>query len=417
MNNYYSCIDDCTDKGKKTDLTAICGGGAGHEPAHAGYVGQGILTAAVSGNVFASPSGKQVRRAVELVHPHGSGGTLIIVKNYTGDVLNFGLAKEGLGSDSVRFVNVADDVSVPRSRITLVGRRGLAGTVLVYKIAGALAAENGSLDQVESVAQFVASHLATVGVATGHSHVPGTEPPSQDALGADEIEVGMGIHNEPGVLRLKGQGGQPPSLSEIIPRLLALLTATKEEDPERGWVDFSPGTDVVLLVNNLGAISPLELSAVSRAARNALEQLKGLNVKRVLCGTYMTSLNMPGFSITLLKLPSKSNSGSFPSQDLLLSLLDAPAEASGWGWVSHKSPVPLDTQLTQSTLSSDKPISTTSVLPSVIVEPIRRACQALIKAEPELTRMDTIAGDGDCGLTLKVRQSESDLSTFHKLRG
>ncbi|KAJ3818592.1 Dak1 domain-containing protein [Lentinula raphanica] len=404
-------------------VALICGGGSGHEPAHAAFVGKGILSAAVSGSVFASPSGKQVRRAVELIHPITStssdgaeegAGTLIIVKNYTGDILNFGLAKEALASypayaKSVRFLTVADDVAVPRSRITLVGRRGLAGTVLLYKITGELALRGSSLDEVERVGKYVAENLATIGVATGHSHVPGTER-GQDALGEDEIEVGMGIHNEPGVLRLRGSNGAPPPLSEIMPRLVSLLTASQEEDPERGWVSLSPSTDVVLMVNNLGGLSPLELSAVSLEATKTISK-KGLRIKRVLCGTYMTSLNMPGFSLTLLKLPSAEQEASQgPSQDLILSLLDAPSEASGWGWVSNCPPIALSDQIVSSSLSTPGVSSTSQSRTSPtsnedqkkVKEAIKRACDALVHAEPELTRMDTVAGDGDCGLTLKA---------------
>ncbi|KAJ3782326.1 Dak1 domain-containing protein [Lentinula aff. detonsa] len=401
-------------------VALICGGGSGHEPAHAAFVGKGLLSAAVSGSVFASPSGKQVRRAVELVHLHNStsdgieqgAGTLIIVKNYTGDILNFGLAKEALASfptyaNSVRFLTVADDVSVPRSRITLVGRRGLAGTVLVYKIAGELATRGASLDEVEKIGQYVTENLATIGVATGHSHVPGTER-GQDALGKDEIEIGMGIHNEPGVLRLRGSNGAPPPLSEIMPRLITLLTASQEEDPERGWVSFLPSTDIVLMVNNLGGLSPLELSAVLLEATETISQ-KGLRIKRVLCGTYMTSLNMPGFSLTLLKLPSmEQGTGQGPSQDLIISLLDASPEAPGWGWISRRPPVALSEQVVTSvsfssrSSSSSKFSSITNEDAKGIVGAIKRACNALIHAEPELTRMDTVAGDGDCGLTLKA---------------
>ncbi|KAJ4489890.1 Dak1 domain-containing protein [Lentinula aciculospora] len=404
--------------GSSQKVALICGGGSGHEPAHAAFVGKGLLTAAVSGSVFASPSGKQVRRAVELVHPRNSNfgsaegaGTLIIVKNYTGDVLNFGLAKEALASfpvytNAVRFLTVADDVSVPRSRITLVGRRGLAGTVLLYKITGELAARGANLNEVENVGLYVAGNLATIGVATGHSHVPGTER-GQDVLGEDEIEVGMGIHNEPGVLRLRGSNGSPPPISEIMPRLITLLTASQEEDPERGWVSFLPSANVVLMVNNLGGLSPLELSAVSLEASKSISE-KGLNIRRVLCGTYMTSLNMPGFSLTLLKLPnSEQEVGQGPSQDQILSLLDTSAEAPGWGWVSGRPPVALSNQIVSSSSSGSTSTSSKPPLPDdkyaeEVVKAITRACDALIHAEPELTRMDTVAGDGDCGLTLKA---------------
>ncbi|GLB43410.1 putative dihydroxyacetone kinase [Lyophyllum shimeji] len=386
----------------KSKVALLCGGGSGHEPAHAGFVGEGILTGAVCGNVFASPNASQVLRGIELVD--NDKGTVIIVKNYTGDVLNFGLAKEQYAAlhpektEQVKFVIVGDDVAVGKTQGSIVGRRGLAGTVLVYKIAGALADRGGSLDDVFNMAQWVASNVVTIGVGLEHCHVPGTAP-AVSHLQESEIEIGMGIHNEAGNRRL----APCPPLNELIPQLLDMLTSTS--DPERSFLPFQgeKGKDeVVLLVNNLGGISELELGAIVGEARRALHS-RGVVVHRVLSGSFMTSLNMPGFSITLLLLPSEGN-GSSPSTSLLLSLLDEPADAPGWKWSSRTAPPP-QPQLAPAVSEVAKEASGSPLKaaePASCKASVERACRAVIAAEPEITRMDTIAGDGDCGLTLKA---------------
>ncbi|KAG6832675.1 hypothetical protein H0H87_000857 [Tephrocybe sp. NHM501043] len=358
-------------KHDRTKVALLCGGGSGHEPAHAGYVGQGILTE---------------------------------FRNYTGDVLNFGLAKEQYAAlhpdkaEKVKFVIVGDDVAVGRTQGSIVGRRGLAGTVLVYKIAEALAHRGASLDEVHNIAQWVASNVATIGVGLDHCHVPGTAAVSSH-LHASEIEIGMGIHNESGNRRLSPN----PPLNELIPHLLDLLTSTS--DPERSFLPFKgqKGKDeVVVLVNNLGGVSELELGAIVGEVHTALNA-RSIIIKRVLSGTFMTSLNMPGFSISLLLLPSKETT-SAPEQPLLLSLLDEHSNAPGWKWSSHLTPheqillAKPASYVAQAT--SGAPLKATDS--ASFNTSIKRACEALISAEPEITQMDTIAGDGDCGLTLKA---------------
>ncbi|KAF8637581.1 hypothetical protein AX17_002650 [Amanita inopinata Kibby_2008] len=361
-----------------------------------------MLTGAVCGNIFASPNASQVGRAIDLVD--NDKGTLIIVKNYTGDVLNFGLAKEQYAalrskkSDHIKFLVVADDVAVGKTQGKIVGRRGLAGTVLVYKIAGALAHRGADLDEVYSVASWISINIATVGVGLEHTHVPGTAVP-QSHLSASEIEIGMGIHNESGHRRLS----PVPPLSELIPQLLELLTSTT--DPERSFVPFKGNDDVVLLVNNLGGVSELELSAIVAEASKSIEA-RGLKIQRLLSGTFMTSLNMPGFSLSLLRLPSSEDANA-PAQSYILSLLDEKPDVPGWRWSSGRTPLgPLSQS--SSSLSDDQINLQKSFIrlkfidPRAFVNMIQRVCNSLIAAEPEITRMDTIAGDGDCGLTLKA---------------
>ncbi|KAK0466143.1 dihydroxyacetone kinase [Desarmillaria tabescens] len=352
-------------------VAVICGGGSGHEPSHAGFVGEGILSAAVCGSVFASPNASQVRRGIDLVENDA--------RNYTGDVLNFGLAKEqyaaehGKKPNQVKFLVVGDDVAVGKTQGDIVGRRGLAGVVLVYKIAGALAAQGGSLDEVYSIAQYVSSRIGTIGVGLEHCHVPGTAT-GETHLSADEIEIGLGIHNESGNKRIKP-----------VPPL------------KRSFLPFkNDGKDEVVLL--------LELGGIAHAANEELKTRKVV-VSRIISGTFMTSLNMPGFSISLVLLPRDEDSGA-PKASKILSLLDAKAETPGWKWTSTSKPnasFTLDKDLkTKAATKSTEAGSLSAADPKAFIEAIKRACQAVVKEEPEITRMDTIAGDGDCGLTLKA---------------
>ncbi|GAA5940291.1 uncharacterized protein JCM15063_002590 [Sporobolomyces koalae] len=391
----------------------VCGGGGGHEPAHAAFVGHGMLSAAVSGQVFASPNARQVEKALDKLK-HGKG-TLVITKNYTGDVLQFGLAKERwaathLGEDTVRMVVVGDDVAVPRSQGALTGRRGLAGTVLTYKIAGAFAAqEDTSLDEVEHLAQYVSTNCATMGMGLEHCHVPGTDK-AEDYLGENEAEIGMGIHNEPGIRKVS----PVPSAEKLVDEFLTTITNT--DDKERSFLPFqNDGKDeVVLLVNNLGGLPELELGIVVKEAANWLQQ-KHITVQRAIAGTFMTSLNLPGFSLTLLLLPREPfnpDSSHFETttqftKELVLECLDAETQAPGWKWFHRGKPemkvvsAEDDQKKALDTVETDVkgPKPTDS---KVFIAAIENALKSVIEAEPEITRYDTIAGDGDAGLTLKA---------------
>ncbi|KAF8316309.1 dihydroxyacetone kinase [Clavulina sp. PMI_390] len=391
-------------------VSIISGGGSGHEPAHAGFVGKGMLTAAVAGNIFASPNVSQIRRGIHLAHAShpNSAGVLVVVKNYTGDVLHFGLAAEQTRAaalskeeaSKVRVIVVGDDVAVGRTQGGLVGRRGLAGTILVYKIAGGLAQQGGSIDDVEAIAKLVAENVATYGVGLEHCHVPGTKVSDEHHLAVDELELGMGIHNEPGFTHLKPY----PPLPKLVGQMLDSITSSLKEDPERGFLEnlrHDGKDEVVLLVNNLGSVSQLEMGGI---VKEAVSHLRGKNfvVRQVLSGTYMTSLNMPGFSLTLLLLP---RSGAFPTTKIL-EYLDAQTDAPGWPWYARAEPASeaasvsvtgeADSKHGAEGLPVLKPIDSATFLAAM-----KRAAEALVAAEPEITRQDTIAGDGDAGLTLK----------------
>ncbi|MEA5052961.1 MAG: dihydroxyacetone kinase subunit DhaK [Propionicimonas sp.] len=272
----------------------VSGGGSGHEPLHAGYVGLGMLDAAVPGAVFTSPTPDPILEATKKVD--GGKGVLHIVKNYTGDVLNFETAAElaEMEDITVKAVVVNDDVAVEDSTWTA-GRRGVAGTVLVEKIAGAAAERGDDLDGVLAIAERVNAKVRSMGVALTACTVPHVGKPSFD-LPDDEIEIGIGIHGEPGRERIK----LAPA-DEITDRLVDAILA------DRTW-----SGKVLLFVNGMGGTPEAELYIVYAHARARLEAA-GLEVSRSLVGNYITSLEMQGCSVTVLEL-----------DDELTELYDAP---------------------------------------------------------------------------------------------
>ena len=282
----------------------VSGGGSGHEPLHNGFVGFGMLDAAVPGPVFTSPTPDPILAATKAVD--GGAGVLHIVKNYTGDVLNFETAAELAEADGikVRSVVVNDYVAVKDSLYTA-GRRGVAGTVLVEKIAGAAAQRGDDLEAVVSIAEKVNAQMRSMGVALSPCIVPHAGEPSFE-LADDEIEIGIGIHGEPGRERIKLEPAD-----SIVDRILGHIV----ED-----IPFTSGDRVLLFVNGMGGTPLVELYiAFRRAAESLAEQ--GIEVTRTLVGNYVTSIEMQGFSITLLKL-----------DDELTELWDAPVHTSALRW-------------------------------------------------------------------------------------
>ncbi|MFI2752786.1 dihydroxyacetone kinase subunit DhaK [Cellulomonas sp. P22] len=282
----------------------VSGGGSGHEPLHAGFVGVGMLDAAVPGPVFTSPTPDQIAPA--LAAADAGAGVVAIVKNYTGDVLNFETAAELADADGlrVRTVLVNDDVAVEDSLYTA-GRRGVAGTVAVEKIAGAAAARGDGLEQVVAVAERVVANVRSMGVALTACTVPHSGRPSFD-LPEDEIEIGIGIHGEPGRRRVPLAGAD-----EITEMLLA---------PVADDLGLAAGEKVLLLVNGMGGTPASELYVVYGQARRLLED-RGVAVVRSLVGNYVTSLEMQGASVTVLRLDEE-----------LTALWDAPVHTTALRW-------------------------------------------------------------------------------------
>ena len=355
-------------------VALISGGGSGHEPAHAGYVGQGMLTAAVAGEVFTSPSVDAVLAAIRLVT--GNGGCLLIVKNYTGDRLNFGLAaaiarSEGL---DVAMVLVDDDVAIAAGK-SRAGARGLAGTVLVHKVAGSAAEAGATLAQLTEELTALIGNIGTMGVGLTPCTVPAAGSPGF-ALADDEIEYGLGIHGEPGASR------EAPDLADAIARRLVATIVERK--------GMKSGEAIILLVNGLGGTPPSELSIMAGAAIRACSEL-GLTVQRVLTGSLLTALEMAGCSITLA-VASK----------VTLDRLDAPTAAPAW-------PQPLLPPEKLDLLAAAPSTPSASMLSGPIADlgmqsALRSAVLAvggaLIEAEPTLTALDSAVGDGDLGISL-----------------
>ncbi|TDO83453.1 dihydroxyacetone kinase DhaK subunit [Halanaerobium saccharolyticum] len=276
----------------------VSGGGSGHEPAHAGYVGQGMLDAAVAGDVFTSPTPDAVFEAIKTVD--SGNGVLLIIKNYTGDIMNFEMAAEMAEAEGIEVdqVVVNDDVAVEDSLYTT-GRRGVAGTVFVHKIAGAKAAQGADLKEVKRSAEKVIKNVRTKGMAINPCQLPAAEK-STFSLEEDEMEMGIGIHGEPGTEKTKLK-----NVDQIVELLLADILSDLEVEAEE---------KVALMINGMGGTPLMELYIANRKA-NQLLKSKEIEIYKTYVGEFMTSLEMEGLSITILKL-----------DDDLINLLEAESE-------------------------------------------------------------------------------------------
>jgi ATP-dependent dihydroxyacetone kinase len=343
----------------KSKVALVSGGGSGHEPAHAGFVGEGMLTAAVCGDVFASPSLDAVLAGILAVT--GKAGCLLIVKNYTGDRLNFGLAAERARAFGlkVNMVIVDDDAALP----DLFQQRGLAGTLFVHKIAGALAEAGEGLASVTAAAQRVIAGAATIGMSLDTCSIPGSPKDNRIALG--KAELGLGIHGEAGVEQVAYTNARD-AMSMVVDKLAAIIT----DEP------------MVVLLNNLGGATDLEMAVLANELLNSKisSQLKYI----IGPARLMTSLDMRGFSVSLL--PVKD------ADILALNASYAPSAWPGLKTIQNVELMPLPDGL--------KPI-----LPLATKHPIRRdfielCCNIFIACEADLNALDAKSGDGDTGSTL-----------------
>lgn len=350
-------------------VAVVSGGGSGHEPAFAGYVGPGHLDGAVCGEVFASPGVDAVLAAIRAV----DDPTLLVVMNYTGDRLNFGLAAQLARAEGreCAMITVADDVALDADDDVTAGRRGLAGTVLVTKVAGAAAAAGRSLDEVTEAARAAAAAVGTMGLALTPATVPGGE--AGFSLGDEEIEIGLGIHGEPGVRR---ESLRPAD--DLVDELVETVCA------DRG---IGAGDRVVILVNGTGATPPMELSIVLRRAVEGLGE-RGVTVERGWSGTFLSSIDMGGVSVALL-----------PVDDDRLALIDAPARSAGWpsgsGVLSGPAsePVPSVEVPGEATPTSGDGTGRLRATAEAVGRAVR-------DAEGHLTELDAATGDGDLGTSL-----------------
>jgi dihydroxyacetone kinase len=391
---------------KSKQVTILSGGGSGHEPAHAGFVGDGMLSGAILGNIFASPSVASILAGIRV--SAGFHGVLLIVKNYTGDRLNFGMAMELAKREGIKcaMVIVDDDCALAKGK-GITGGRGVAGTILVHKIVGAAARKGSSLEELVVLGNQVISSLKTMGIALSTCTIPGTQP-STRLSSPRAIEVGMGIHGEPGKEKttLPTENAAKWVANTLVSQIIesfdaSVLSALKK-------------VNVALFVNNLGAVPTIEMGImIKEIVQSILSSEKyDFEIVRLYHGPYMTSLDMNGLSITLLLLADSE----------IINLLDSPTTADAWSkmnWIFENSLfqqkyriVPYSAPSTTSDVSSVN-ISNVVVSKSIL-EVIIKVCEIIISNEETLTRFDQICGDGDAGLVLrkgaeKVKEQMSSL--------
>jgi len=343
----------------KSKVAIVCGGGSGHEPSHAGFVGQGMLTAAVCGDIFASPSVDAVLAGILAVI--GSSGCLLVLKNYTGDRLNFGLAAERARAmgHKVNMLIVGDDIALP----DLAQPRGLAGTLLVNKVAGALAESGASLDEVTAAAQKVSESALTIGMSLDTCTIPGT--PKEARISENMAELGLGIHNEPGVEQIDYSTADA-AMKAVSHKMAPLMGDTPH----------------VALLNNLGGASVLEMSVLANALAHSSIADKVSDI--VGPASLMTSLDMHGFSLTVV-----------PASAADIAHLDAPCAPAVWpGCKSFGAPQtqPMPEGLALRTFKASTDEKNAQILDLI--------CKTFIASEAELNTLDAKSGDGDTGSTL-----------------
>jgi ATP-dependent dihydroxyacetone kinase len=343
----------------KAKVALVSGGGSGHEPSHAGFVGQGMLTAAVCGEVFASPSVDAVLAGILAVT--GKAGCLLIVKNYTGDRLNFGLAAERARAFGLKvsMVIVDDDIALPH----LPQARGVAGTLFVHKIAGAMADAGADLETVTGAAQQVIAGAVSIGMSLDTCTVPGSE--KEDRIGDGRAELGLGIHGEAGVQQVDFTGARA-AMAMVVEKLLPHVS----------------GDSHVALLNNLGGATPLEMAVLAEElARSAI----GPHLKWIIGpAALMTSLDMQGFSVSLL-----------PVTPAEVTALAAPVAPPAWPGLQALVDVPV--KPLPDGLAPIKALASAHPARHTLID---SCCAALIASERDLNALDAKSGDGDTGSTL-----------------
>ena len=370
-------------------ISMISGGGSGHEPAWSGYVGDGMLSAAVCGEVFASPTTKQVMAAIRLVP--SDVGIILCITNYTGDNLHFGLAREkaaGMGY-KVGVLKMTDDVALGRNQISNLGRRGLAANFIVLKLCGAAAEAGYEFEKVMEIGKSVNDNATTIGSSLDHCHIPGRE--HHRAIPQSAYVLGMGIHNEPGLHEIDPM----PSADEVVATMLNCCLDPNDKD--RAFVDFKPEDVLLLLINNLGGMSAFELEALTTVTRNVLKKKYGYTPARVYAQCFETSLNAPGWSISLVNVTGIERDTGISVQ-AQLELMDTETMAPSWpktGYRDIKEGKSAETSKVATSQAAK--VEGPRVDPSKLEGAIRQGCDDAIKAEPDITKWDVQMGDGDCG--------------------
>ena len=414
---------------KKKDIndnkvSLISGGGSGHEPAHAGFVGKGMLDAAVCGDVFASPSQVQVYNAIKACAT--DKGVLLIVKNYSGDCMNFNNAMSDAQDDGIKVdaVYVNDDIAVKDSLYT-VGRRGVAGTVLVHKCAGAAAEQGKSLEEVKAVANKVIDNVRSFGFAFTSCTVPAAGHPTFD-IGDDEMEFGVGIHGEPGRFREKIDYSTGTFCDDLSRRIVTDL----EED-----LALKSGEEVVLLINGFGGTPLQELYILNNSVTKALAK-DGVKIHKTIAGNFMTSIDMAGASISVLRVDSELKAlvdypvntpaltwGATMSEQAQAALeaVQAIGRALGYAPVAEehhaakKKAAAKETEEVAVYEVEGKPEVTETINTAAFVQIVDKMADVIIENEVPFCEADKM-GDGDFGMSIAkgFKQLKADWATRKK---
>lgn len=367
----------------KNKVSLISGGGSGHEPAHAGFIGKGMLDAAVCGDIFASPSQIQIYKAIKKTA--SDEGTLLIIKNYSGDMMNFKNAAHLAEEDGIKvdFVKVDDDIAVNDSLYT-VGRRGVAGTVLVHKVAGAAAEKGMKLEEVKAATENAIANVRSIGFAFSSCTVPAKGTPTFD-IADDEMEYGVGIHGEPGIKREK-----VISADEIAERMVTSLI--KE-------LNLKSGDEATLLVNGFGATPLQELYLLNNSVTRVLSE-KNIKVYRTFVGNYMTSIDMAGASVSLLKMDdqlkelidSESNTPAFK--------VDGPVESIPYVNMKLNDQQNVEVSHEMTIDQSHAKIENNKISLNNMKYIVDKMSECIIKNEVPFCELDAHAGDGDFGMSV-----------------
>ncbi|MEK5026834.1 MULTISPECIES: dihydroxyacetone kinase subunit DhaK [Paenibacillus] len=367
-------------------VSLISGGGSGHEPAHAGYVGKGMLDAAVCGDIFASPSQIQVYQAIQATA--SNKGTLMIIKNYSGDMMNFKNAAFLAEEDGIEvdYVRVDDDISVQDSLYT-VGRRGVAGTVLVHKIAGAAAEEGWSLAQVKAAAEKAAANVRSIGFGLTSCTVPAKGTPTFE-IAEDELEYGVGIHGEPGIRREK-----IATADSLAKRMVEALLADLK-------IGGEASSEIALLVNGFGGTPLLELYLLNNAVTRELAEKKNIKICKTFVGNYMTSIDMAGASITLLKLDEELKMLLFKESDTPAFKVSGPTESVPYVDIAQDNLTESSVSFETETPEAYAKINGDTFTLDNFVYLLDKMSEIIIRNEVPFCELDSHAGDGDFGMSI-----------------
>lgn len=364
-------------------VSLISGGGSGHEPAHAGFVGKGMLDAAVCGDVFASPSQIQVYQAIK--ETASQKGTLLIIKNYSGDMMNFKNAAYLASEDgiTVDYVKVDDDIAVQDSLYT-VGRRGVAGTVLVHKVAGAAAQQGCTLEEVKKAAETAIANVKSIGFAFSSCTVPAKGTPTFD-IGENEMEYGVGIHGEPGIQR-----ETIVSADELAERMISALT---EE------LKANENDEVTLLVNGFGSTPLQELYLLNNAVAKVLSD-RNIKIYRTFVGNYMTSIDMLGASVTLMKMNDELKQWIDAESDAPAMKVNGPVESIPYVNMKAQSEEGKEVDYGMATNEACAVIKENEITLDNMIYIVDKMSECIIKNEVPFCELDAHAGDGDFGMSV-----------------